>query len=233
MCYQEMKGSIFMGILDIWKRKNKEQQKNESIMKKVEVLEENKKTVTNKELPKGIGYKSGWLVIEGSNQKAIADKLLCSDYENMTFDTGLEYIHDKTIIAPDFQGRNFVMGANVDELLYDLENMMEKYKDFPKVYAYITHRVSDVHGFGLMEYGKFIRIYRQDQEEIVAMGEPLLEEEELGIRLPWDIDEMWDHWEDDAVTKMDEEVIMELALHQIGVDGRQYPYGDVLVGIIK
>lgn len=47
------------------------------------------------------------------------------------------------------------------------------------------------------------------------------------------MDEMWDLWEDDSVTKMDEEVIMQLALSQVGVDSSQYPYEDVLIGTMK
>lgn len=224
-----------MGIFNIWKKKKQEKNKesNLQISKEDGTDNDNMEMDYKKELPKGVGYKSGWLVIEGSNQKTIADTIFGGGYEKMTFQNGVACMEQKTMIAPDYQGKNFVMGSGVETILYELETLQEQFKAFPKVYGYVTHRVSEAHGFCLMEYGKITRLYRQDDEELISVGEPLPIERKLGICLPHDMDEMWDLWEDDSVTKMDEEVIMQLALSQVGVDSSQYPYEDVLIGTMK
>lgn len=229
-----------MALLDLFKRKKEKQDSKDKVLdiKKEDKYISEISEISNWEqkLPRGTGYKSSWLVIEGSNQKEIADKLLLAGYDKVDYDCGLEYEkkasfnEKKVIVSPNFHDRNYVIGIRIGELFYDLESITDKCRDFSKVYMYMTHRVSEAHGFALIEFGKIIRLYKYDEEEIVVIGDPLPEEVDLGINLPKDIDEMWEHWEDEAVTKMDEQVIIEIALKQAGAGEGEFVYGDVYYG---
>lgn len=39
-----------------------------------------------------------------------------------------------------------------ERVFYETEEFLEKCKDFPRVYVYMTHRVSETYGFALKEY---------------------------------------------------------------------------------
>ncbi len=115
-----------------------------------------------------------------------------------------------------------------------MDEMLRMLKNMPKVYVYMTHGVSECHGFAIIEYGQLKRLFCIDEEEgIRNIGNPSEEEKRLGFCLPKDTDEMWEHWEDDTMTKINEEIIVELAIEQSGIDGSKYPYDDVLAGVFK
>lgn len=105
---------------------------------------------------------------------------------------------------------------------------MKRSRDFPRVYVYMTHRVSETHGFALVENGKLVRFFKYDENEIKNIGEPLPEEIALGYRLPKSFDDVWD--KKGNFTEVDEDMLIELAIHQVGMDVEQYPYKDVRVG---
>ena len=192
-----------------------------------------------KDLVDGMGYKSCWAVVKGSSQQEIVEALLQKDTEIYKYHEGLEktesapYEDHVVFVTADFEGTNYIIGLAVNELFYDEDLLRQSFQSFPKAYLYMTHRVSECHGFAMLEKGTITRLYRFDEEEIHSIGKPLEAEKKFGYNLPKSIDEMWDHWDDDTVTKMDEEIIITLALEQTRIDSEHYPYENVVVGSLK
>lgn len=194
-----------------------------------------------KDLIDGMGYKSCWAVVKGSSQQEIVEALLQKDTEIYTYHDGLEKIYNSpypytdhaVFVTADFEGTNYIIGSTVNKFFYDEDLLRQSFQSFPKAYLYMTHRVSECHGFAMLENGTITRLYRFDEEEIHSIGKPLEAEKKFGYNLPKSIDEMQDHWDDDTVTKMDEEIIITLALEQTGIDSEQYPYENVVVGSLK
>lgn len=187
----------------------------------------------DKLLVEGMGYKSCWMVIEGSSQQEIADIMLQKDTERCTFQAGLEKIHQAdydhymAFVTADFQNTNYVMGISLSRFFDEQDKMLPVLKPFPRVYLYLTHRVSECHGFAVLESGVIKRFYYFNEYDIQDIGEPLSAEKKLGFHLPKDFDEMWDQ---DDITDMDEEIIIALAAEQTGVDAANYPYENVIAG---
>lgn len=187
----------------------------------------------DKYLVEGMGYKSCWMVIEGSTQQQIADTFLQKETEHCPYQAGLdklrqaEYKENLVFVTADYQNTNFVMGISLSKFFDEQDQMLPRLKPFPRVYLYLTHRVSECHGFAVLEYGVIKRFYYFNEDDITDIGEPLPAEEKLGFHLPKDFDEMWD---DDDITEMDEEIIIALAAEQTGVDAAKYPYKNVIIG---
>lgn len=190
----------------------------------------------NSELPMGMGYKTCWMVIEGVSQQKIVDIMLKSNTQRSGYKEGLSaiakapYEKHMVMVTADYNNQNYVIGDAVSKVFYGIETIIDLCRDFPKVFVYMTHRVSECHGFALIEHGEITRLYCVDEEDIQNIGEPLSEEDELGMHLPQDFKEMWEHTKDNTITKMDEEVIVELARKQVGIDVKQYPYEPVVIG---
>lgn len=188
------------------------------------------------DLPIGMGYKTCWMVVEGASQQKITDIMLKTNTQRCGYKEGLSAIAEApyeeymTMVTSDYNNQNYVIGDAVSKVFYGMEAIIDLCRDFPKVFVYMTHRVSECHGFALIENGEITRLYCSDEEDIQNIGEPLSEEVELGMHLPQDFEEMWEHWEDNTITKMDEEVIVELARKQVGIDIKQYPYEPVVIG---
>ena len=185
-----------------------------------------------RDLPRGIGYKSCFMVVEGSTQKNVAEAFLQGRKTKYAYDAGLEKLRKtgakekRLMVTGTYKKQNYVIGDEVSSFFYDTEEFLEKCKDFSKVYVYMTHRVSETHGFALVENGELVRLFCYDENEIQNIGEPLPVEEELGYRLPANFEEA----RDEEFTKVNEVVIMELALLQVGIDVEKYPYKDVKLG---
>lgn len=192
-----------------------------------------------KDLVLGMGYKTCWMVINEVNQKEIVELLLEGDVQEVEYRAGLlkvsksRYEERIVMVTADYEHQNYVIGDAVSKIFYNRDKILKRLETFPKVYAYMTDRVSECHGFALLEYGKIIRLYCFDEEEIQNIGEPLLEEIKLGFHLPTNFKEMWEHWEDDSITKVGEEVIVELAKKQVGINVEKYPYAHVITGVLK
>lgn len=187
----------------------------------------------DKLLVEGMGYKSCWMVIEGSSQQEIADIMLQQDTERCTYQAGLEKIHQAdyddhmAFVTADFQNTNYVMGISLSRFFDEQDKMLPVLEPFPRVYLYLTHRVSECHGFAVLESGVIKRFYYFNEYDIQDIGEPLSAEKKLGFHLPKDFDEMWDQ---DDITDMDEEIIIALAAEQTGIDAANYPYENVIAG---
>lgn len=187
----------------------------------------------NNPFPLGMGYKSCWMVIEGATQKAIANAFLQDEGVEYTYKKGLEEVEksstkNKILITNTHNNQNYVIGLKVSEFFYKTEAFLEKCKIFPRVYVYMTHRVSETHGFALIENGELIRLFSYDEEEIKNIGEPLPEEIALGYKLPETYDDVWD--DEGNFTDVDEEIVIQLAICQVGIDAENYPYDDVVIG---
>lgn len=192
-------------------------------------------------LPRGAGYKSCWLVAEGTTQEKIARKLSLTECRRVSYDEGLKIIQNAPysdrifMICPDYNGQNYMFGSCLAEMIYEPQEMAELFKNLHRVYMYATMRVSDAHYFGLFENGEILRYYRFDDEDIISIGEPLPRESAQGINLPNSYEEWDSSLEDDdnsEFTDMNEDIIINLASGQNGVDEDNYPYTEVIIGIL-
>ena len=185
-----------------------------------------------RDLPRGIGYKSCFMVVEGSTQKKVAEAFFHGRKMKYAYDAGLEKLNKsgskekRLMVTGTYKKQNYVIGDEVGSFFYETEEFLEKCKSFSRVYVYMTHRVSETQGFAQVENGELVRLFCYDENEIQNIGEPLLEETELGYRLPANFEEA----RDEEFTQVNEDVIMELALSQVGIDVAKYPYKDVKLG---
>lgn len=185
-----------------------------------------------RDLPRGMGYKSCFMVVEGATQKNVAEAFLQGRKMKYTYDAGLEKIHKapakekRLMVTGTYKKQNYVLGDEIGSFFYETEEFLEKCKSFSRVYVYMTHRVIETHGFALVENGELVRLFCYDENEIQNIGEPLPVEEELGYRLPTNFEEA----RDEEFTQVNEDMIMELAMAQVGIDVEKYPYKDVKLG---
>ena len=81
----------------------------------------------DKYLVEGMGYKSCWMVIEGSTQQQIADTFLQKETEHCPYQAGLdklrqaEYKENLVFVTADYQNTNFVMGISLSKF-FDLSD---------------------------------------------------------------------------------------------------------------
>lgn len=191
-------------------------------------------TNTQKALPFGMGYKSCWMVVENATQKNVMSAFLQGRKMKYPYMKGLEKVKNvnskdkKLLVTGTHKKQNYVIGDAVSEFFYETEEFLAKCKEFSRVYVYMTHRVSETHGFALIEHGELVRLFCYDENEIKNIGEPLPEEIALGYRLPKNFDDVWD--KDGNFTYVNEDVIVSLAIQQMGIDVEKYPYKEVRVG---
>lgn len=188
----------------------------------------------DRELPLGMGYKSCWMVVEGATQKAVMDAFLQGKKMKYPYEKGLEKVEKagakegKLLVSATYKKQNYVIGTPVSQFFYETEEFLAKCKDFPRVYVYMTHRVSETHGFALVENGELVRLFKYDESEIANIGQPLPEEIALGYHLPKTFADARDTTGN--FTEVNEDMVMALAIRQVGIDVEQYPYKDVRVG---
>lgn len=181
-------------------------------------------------LPDGMGYKSVWMLIKGSDQKTIADKLLKEDAAIKEYRAGLEEIEkadDMALVTADYEEKNYVIMPMTQEY-FNQEWIERNCSDFPECYAFLTERVTETHGFLKAVNGKIVRYYYRDDDGIVDIGKPIIEEQMNEINLPHDIKEYQEELQNKSKTIIDEDVIMELALDAGSVE--EYPYSNVIIG---
>ena len=185
-----------------------------------------------RDLPRGTGCKSCFMVVEGSTQKDVSEAFLQGRKLKYTYDDGLAKLEKtgakekRLMVTATYKKQNYVIGDEVSSFFYDTEEYLKKCEPFSKVYVYMTHRVSETHGFALVENGQLVRLFCYDENEIQNIGEPLPEEIELGYNLPTNFDEA----REEEFTTVNEDIIVELAICQVGIDIEQYPYKDVKLG---
>ena len=184
-------------------------------------------------LPDGMGYKSVWMIIKGSDQKSIADKLLKEDAAASEYRAGLQEVNkgnDKAMVTADYEGKNYVVMPLTNEY-FNQEWIETNCADFPECYAFLTERVSETHGFLKAVNGKIVRYYYIDEDDITDIGKPMVEEQMNEIDLPHNWEEYWKALDIRNKTILNEDVIMEIALEAGSVE--EYPYEQVIVGSLK
>lgn len=199
-------------------------------------LEKSEETIhtSDRSLPIGMGYKSCWMVVEGTSQKAVTDAFLQGRKMKYPYEKGLEKVdkagakENKLLVTSTYKKQNYVIGTPVSQFFYETEEFLAKCKDFSRIYVYMTHRVSETHGFALVENGELVRFFKYDENEIKNIGQPLPEEIALGYHLPKTFEDARDETEN--FTEVNEDMMMALAIRQVGIDVEQYPYKDVKVG---
>lgn len=185
------------------------------------------------EFPAGLGYKGCWMTVIGSNQEDIVSALNLTDLTMMDYFEGLELVKStsgKVMVTADFDNRNYVLLYGGDVSL-DEQFVSKLSADLPEVYGYITHRVSEVHGFFKAEKGEIQRIYYRDEEQIISMGDPLPEEKKNKVKLPDSFEVAFD--KKSKWTKFDEKLILKLAETSSLVERDAYPYEKVSVGDLQ
>lgn len=193
-------------------------------------------TNIKKDLPTGMGYRSCWAVVEGTTQKTLAEILLQKDTEKCIYREGLTKVNkapyeDRAVlVTADYEGANYIIGDGLSSFFYNREAILDKFKSFDRVHVYMTERVSECHGFALLEKGEIKRLYCYDEEGIQNMGERLPEEISLGYHFPINFEEAAIGQTDEKITRMDEDALVTLAIEQMGIDTEKYPYEDVMVG---
>lgn len=186
-------------------------------------------TPETKELPAGLGYKSCWLTVVGSNRDEIVKTMNLKNPETMDYMEALEIIKGqsgKVMVTADFDNRNYILFYGGD-FTFDEESVKERIQGLPEVYGYMTHRVAEAHGFFKASDGEIQRLYYQDEEKIINIGSPLPEEKKNKIKPPSSFAECKD--KSKKFTRMHEGVILKLADTSSAVERDTYPYEQVIV----
>lgn len=181
------------------------------------------------ELPAGLGYKSCWMTVVGSHQDEIVKALGLKNAEKADYKEALEQIRSssgKMMVTADFDNRNYaIFGGG---FAFNEKTVKEKCANLPEVYGYLSHRVSEVHGFFKVVNGEIIRLFYKDEEEIINIGDPLPEEKKNKIKLPKSFEEERDKKK--KFTWINEDVIMTLGEASSAVEIDTYPYEQVVIG---
>ena len=190
----------------------------------------------NRDLPSGMGFGCSWMVVEGASKKAIIEALIQGKTKKYDYTEGLQEVADAepenniVAITATYKKQNCIIGEMVHRFFYQQEAFLEKLKDFSRVYIYMTEHVSETHGFALIENGKIVRLFVYDEEHIQNVGEPLPEEIALEYCLPKSYEDVWR--KEEEFTKVNEDMIVDLAVRQVGIDVEQYPYKQVTLGVL-
>lgn len=186
-------------------------------------------THETKELPAGLGYKSCWLTVVGSNRDEILKSMNVKNPVKMDYSEALEMIRSqsrKVMITADFDNRNYILFYGGD-FKYDEETVKKIVQGLPEVYGYMTHRVIEAHGFFKALNGEILRLYYQDEERIISIGAPLPEEKTNKIKLPSSFEEYKE--KPKKFTRLSEDIILGLADESSSVEINTYPYEQVIV----
>ncbi len=181
------------------------------------------------ELPAGLGYKSCWLTVIGSNRDEIIKSINAKNPVEMDYMEALEIIRGqsgKVMITADYDNRNYVLFYGGD-FSFEEGSVKEKTLGLPEVYGYMTHRISEAHGFFKVENGELQRLFYQDDDGIISVGDRLPEEKTNKIKLPNTLEEARDKKK--KLTRINENTILLLAKASSVVEIGKYPYEPVLL----
>lgn len=181
------------------------------------------------EFPAGLGYKSCWLTVIGSNRDEILKSINAKNPVEMDYMEALEIIRGqpgRVMITADYDNRNYIMFYGGD-FAFDEEFVKKKTHGLPEVYGYMTHRVSEAHGFFKTQDGEIQRLFYQDDDGIISVGEKLPEEKKNKINLPNTLEEARDKKK--KRTRIDEKTILLLAKSSSEVEIGKYPYEPILL----
>ncbi len=181
------------------------------------------------ELPAGLGYKACWMTVIGSDRETIIESMMFKNPEIMDYREGLEKViscPDKVMVTDDFENKNYVIPYG-GSLSFKEDSILQMCSKLPTVYGYMTHRVSEAHGFFKVENGELRRLFYQDDDGIISIGERLPEEKKNKINLPATLEESRDKKK--KLTRIDEKKILLLAKSSSEVEIGKYPYAPVVI----
>lgn len=182
-----------------------------------------------KELPVGLGYKSCWLTVVGSTREEIVKRMNLKNPIETDYMEALEIIRGqsgKVMITADYDNRNFVLLYGGD-FTFEEKTIKERTYGLPEVYGYLTHRVSEAHGFFKVKDGEIQRLFYQDDDGIISYGNKLPEEKANKIKLPDTLEESRDKKK--KLTRIDEKTILLLAKESSEVEIGKYPYAPAVL----
>ncbi len=186
-------------------------------------------------LPDGTGFGCCFMVVEGAATKAVVEAFLEEETKKYAYSEGVKLANGAQngakilAVTAAYEKKIFVIGNAVSKFFYgDTQRFLEKMKPFSKVYVYMTEHVSETHGFALVEKGELKRLFCYDEEEIKNIGAPTAQEMALAFRLPKSFADVRN--KNEEFTKVNEDMVVELAIMQTGMDIEQYPYKKVTVG---
>lgn len=181
------------------------------------------------ELPAGLGYKSCWLTVVGSTREEIIKSMDLKNPIEMDYMEALEIIRGqsgKVMVTADHDNRNYVLIYGGD-FTFEEKTVKERTYGLPEVYGYLTHRVSEAHGFFKVKDGEILRLFYQDDDGIISIGNRLPEEKANKIKLPDTLEESKDKKKE--LTRIDEKTILLLAKTSSEVEIGKYPYAPAVL----
>lgn len=174
-----------------------------------------------KSLPKGIGYKMGWMVIQddGVQFDDIVNKFNYITKKIVKYETGIQKARNdrnQVCILEVGKGEFYLF----EDIAYYFSNHHDELKKFcrglEKVCLFYTYRITEIHGFAVVKKGKLQRAYYCDEDRIFSFGKPLKEEKKLKLQFPNDISEMYENGNNAKITGINEDIIMDLAMELTG-----------------
>lgn len=202
-------------------------------------IEAHPKTGTGKyeagELPRGVGYKSCWMVIRGGDEEQIQQAFSIGDSSHIPFEEGIKTIsqagtNNFVMLWKAGEDLFYLIGDAVVKFSYDDKLFRKVSKEFSEVYLFFTHRVSETHGFAKVAGGVIKRAYYYDEDRIVSKGRASALEKHMGYVLPKSFEER--NQNRAKFTDMDEDVVVALAERLTGVQNPDYSYERVLLGTL-
>lgn len=181
------------------------------------------------ELPAGLGYKSCWMTVIGADRETIIESMMFKNPQIMDYKEGLENVincPNKAMVTSDYENKNFVIFYG-GSFSFKEDTILQMCSKLPIVYGYMTHRVFEVHGFFKVENGEMMRLFYQDDDGIISIGERLPEEKNNKINLPTTLEDARDKKK--KLSKIDEKKILLLAKSSSEVEIGEYPYAPVVL----
>ena len=129
--------------------------------------------------PRPFGYKTGWLAARTTDSAAVRRALGLKDPVIANWESGLELAgaSGKVFVTPVLDG--FVLVIGVTDLLSGTRRLDAIGRQFPEVQYFVTHRVTEYHGWARYEGGVCTRRYAWVGEsgQVLCNDGPLTEQE--------------------------------------------------------
>ncbi|MBK1812160.1 SMI1/KNR4 family protein [Clostridium sp. YIM B02505] len=183
----------------------------------------------------GTGYKSCWFVAKGTTKEKLAEVLGLSRKKKMTWDEGIEFVNNVSnfnnhpvFITSKYDNKIYVIGNGLYKLADNPDKLLELGKLCKELCFYLTERNSETHCFAKISKGEVKRFYFYNEEKIINMGKITQIEKQLKMKFPSDFNEAFDG----KHTQINEEHIIQIANKWSSENIKDYPYKDVLTGLI-
>lgn len=150
-------------------------------------------------LPKGFGYKSAFLLTNNFVPEDVLNQLVSAE----KYDTDVAYIEKSkkvTFVKSDII-INFFLG--------DKEKLVKILESFSSVNLFITDRISESHGFAVIERGEIKRFYINSEESMENIGDRTDYEKDNNMLFPSNYDEARDRT--GKYTDINEDIVIEMA----------------------